>query len=58
METAYGKSTLAQGQTLTSYKGQPLSKPVKVYNFFGIGAIDKSANVSGQKQHIPTVGLV
>ncbi|HBF6091638.1 TPA: N-acetylglucosaminidase [Clostridioides difficile] len=46
-ETAYGKSTLAQGQTLTSYKGQPLSKPVKVYNFFGIGAIDKSANVSG-----------
>ncbi len=33
-ETAYGKSTLAQGQTLTSYKGQPLSKPVKVYNFW------------------------
>ncbi|RDY24755.1 mannosyl-glycoprotein endo-beta-N-acetylglucosamidase [Romboutsia maritimum] len=46
-ETAYGKSTLAQGQTLTSYKGEPLSNPVKVYNFFGIGAIDKSANVSG-----------
>ncbi|MGO0985875.1 SH3 domain-containing protein [Clostridioides difficile] len=46
-ETAYGKSTLAQGQTLTSYKGQALSNPVKVYNFFGIGAIDKSANVSG-----------
>lgn len=46
-ETGYGKSTLAQGQTITSYKGQPLSKPVTVYNFFGIGAIDKSANVSG-----------
>ncbi len=46
-ETAYGKSTLAQGQTITSFKGKPLSRPVKVYNFFGIGAIDKSANVSG-----------
>lgn len=46
-ETGYGKSTLAQGQTITSYKGKPLPKPVKVYNFFGIGAIDKSANVSG-----------
>lgn len=46
-ETGYGKSTLAQGQTLTTYKGQALPQPVKVYNFFGIGAIDKSANVSG-----------
>lgn len=46
-ETGYGKSTLSQGQTITSYKGQPLSNPVTVYNFFGIGAIDKSANVSG-----------
>ncbi|MGL6106919.1 SH3 domain-containing protein, partial [Romboutsia sp.] len=46
-ETAYGKSTLAQGQTLTTYKGEPLDAPVTVYNFFGIGAIDKSANVSG-----------
>ena len=46
-ETGYGKSTLAQGQTITTYKGQPLSKPVKVYNFFGIGAIDGSANLSG-----------
>ena len=46
-ETNYGKSTLAQGQTITSYKGQPLSSPVKVYNFFGIGAIDGSANLSG-----------
>ncbi|MDK2585024.1 SH3 domain-containing protein [Romboutsia sedimentorum] len=46
-ETAYGKSKLAQGQTITSFKGKPLSRPVKVYNFFGIGAIDKSANVSG-----------
>ncbi|MEG0181471.1 MAG: SH3 domain-containing protein, partial [Romboutsia sp.] len=46
-ETGYGRSTLAQGQTLTSYKGQALDKPVKVYNFFGIGAIDGSANLSG-----------
>ena len=46
-ETGYGKSVLAQGQTITSYKGTPLDKPVTVYNFFGIGAIDKSANVSG-----------
>ncbi|MGL4911657.1 MAG: SH3 domain-containing protein [Romboutsia sp.] len=46
-ETGYGKSALAQGQTITSYKGQPLAQPVTVYNFFGIGAIDKSANVSG-----------
>ncbi|WP_158540694.1 SH3 domain-containing protein [Romboutsia weinsteinii] len=46
-ETGYGKSVLAQGQTITSYKGQPLDKPTKVYNFFGIGAIDQSANVSG-----------
>ena len=46
-ETAYGRSTLAQGQTITSYKGQPLDGPVTVYNFFGIGAIDHSANVSG-----------
>ncbi|HSQ87894.1 SH3 domain-containing protein, partial [Romboutsia sp.] len=46
-ETGYGKSTLAQGQTITSFKGQPLNTPVTVYNFFGIGAIDKSANVSG-----------
>ena len=46
-ETGYGKSVLAQGQTITSYKGKPLDKPVTVYNFFGISAIDKSANVSG-----------
>ena len=46
-ETGYGKSTLAQGQTVTSYKGKPLPNPVTVYNFFGIGAIDRSANVSG-----------
>ena len=46
-ETGYGNSVLAQGQTITSYKGKPLDKPVTVYNFFGIGAIDKSANVSG-----------
>ena len=46
-ETGYGKSVLAQGKTITSYKGKPLDKPVTVYNFFGIGAIDKSANVSG-----------
>ena len=46
-ETGYGKSTLAKGQTITSYKGKPLGNPVTVYNFFGIGAIDKSANVSG-----------
>ena len=46
-ETGYGKSTLAKGQTITSYKGKPLDSPVTVYNFFGIGAIDNSANVSG-----------
>lgn len=46
-ETNYGKSTLAKGQTITSYKGKPLNEPVKVYNFFGIGAIDGSANLSG-----------
>ena len=46
-ETGYGKSVLAQGQTITSYKGNTLPQPVTVYNFFGIGAIDKSANVSG-----------
>ncbi|CEN92611.1 mannosyl-glycoprotein endo-beta-N-acetylglucosamidase [[Clostridium] sordellii] len=47
VETGYGKSTLAQGQILTSYKGSPLPKPVKVYNFFGIGAFDGTANLSG-----------
>ena len=47
VETGYGKSTLAKGQTITSYKGKPLDSPVTVYNFFGIGAIDHSANVSG-----------
>ncbi|WP_338659690.1 SH3 domain-containing protein [Paraclostridium sordellii] len=47
VETGYGKSTLAQGQVLTSYKGSPLSQPVKVYNFFGIGAFDGTANLSG-----------
>ena len=46
-ETGYGSSTLAKGQTLTSYKGQALSKPVTVYNFFGIGAYDGTANLSG-----------
>lgn len=46
-ETGYGKSTLSQGQTITSFKGEPLPQPVKVYNFYGIGAIDKNANVSG-----------
>ena len=46
-ETNYGKSTLAKGQILTSYKGKPLSSPVTVYNFFGIGAFDGSANLSG-----------
>lgn len=46
-ETGYGKSVLSQGHTITSYKGTPLSAPVTVYNFYGIGAIDKSANVSG-----------
>ncbi|CEO26828.1 mannosyl-glycoprotein endo-beta-N-acetylglucosamidase [[Clostridium] sordellii] len=47
VETGYGKSILAQGQVLTSYKGSPLPKPVKVYNFFGIGAFDGTANLSG-----------
>ncbi|MGL5650263.1 MAG: SH3 domain-containing protein [Paraclostridium sp.] len=47
LETGYGKSTLAQGQVLTSYQGKPLSQPVKVYNFFGIGAFDGTANLSG-----------
>ncbi|WGX77233.1 SH3 domain-containing protein [Paraclostridium bifermentans] len=47
LETGYGKSTLAQGQILTSYQGKPLSQPVKVYNFFGIGAFDGTANLSG-----------
>lgn len=45
-ETGYGTSTLAKGQTISSYKGQKIS-PTTVYNFYGIGAIDKSANVSG-----------
>ncbi|GAA0699462.1 hypothetical protein GCM10008904_04710 [Paraclostridium ghonii] len=47
LETGYGKSTLAQGQVLKSYQGKPLSQPVKVYNFFGIGAFDGTANLSG-----------
>ena len=47
LETGYGRSTLAQGQVLTSYKGKPLPHPVKVYNFFGIGAFDGTANLSG-----------
>ena len=46
-ETGYGSSTLAKGQTITTYKGEVLSKPVTVYNFFGIGAYDGSANLSG-----------
>ena len=46
-ETGYGSSTLAKGQTLTTYKGEKLSEPVTVYNFFGIGAYDGSANLSG-----------
>ncbi|MGL5750461.1 MAG: N-acetylglucosaminidase, partial [Paraclostridium sp.] len=47
VESAYGRSTLAKGQVLTSYKGKPLPEPVTVYNFFGIGAYDGSANLSG-----------
>ena len=47
LETGYGRSTLAQGQVLTSYQGKPLPQPVKVYNFFGIGAFDGTANLSG-----------
>ena len=47
LETGYGRSTLAQGQILTHYQGQPLPQPVKVYNFFGIGAFDGTANLSG-----------
>ncbi len=46
-ETGYGSSTLAKGQTLTTYKGQALSKPFTVYHFFGIGAYDGTANLSG-----------
>lgn len=46
-ETGYGKSTLAQGQLLTTFKGEKLEKPVMVYNFFGIGAVDGTANLSG-----------
>lgn len=46
-ETGYGGSTLAKGQTITTYKGEKLPEPVTVYNFYGIGAIDGSANVSG-----------
>lgn len=46
-ETGYGSSTLAKGQTITSFNGQKLESPVTVYNFYGIGAIDKNANVSG-----------
>ncbi len=47
LETGYGRSTLAQGQILTHYQGKPLPQPVKVYNFFGIGAFDGTANLSG-----------
>lgn len=45
-ETGYGTSALAKGQTISTYKGKKIT-PTTVYNFFGIGAIDKSANVSG-----------
>ncbi len=47
LETGYGRSTLAQGQILTKYQGKPLPHKVKVYNFFGIGALDGTANLSG-----------
>lgn len=46
-ETGYGNSTLAKGQLLTTYKGEKLETPVMVYNFFGIGAVDGTANLSG-----------
>ena len=47
VETGYGKSTLAKGQTITKFEGKPLAEPVTVYNFFGIGAFDGTANLSG-----------
>ena len=47
VETGYGKSTLAKGQTITKFEGKPLAEPVTVYNFFGIGAFDNTANLSG-----------
>ncbi|MBP3928516.1 MAG: glucosaminidase domain-containing protein, partial [Peptostreptococcaceae bacterium] len=47
VETGYGKSTLAKGQTITTYKGNKLPEPVTVYNLFGIGAFDGTANLSG-----------
>ncbi|MDR0879312.1 MAG: glucosaminidase domain-containing protein [Clostridioides sp.] len=48
-ETGYGKSVLSKGQMVDSVGGKPLDKPVKVYNFFGIGAVDGSANLSGKE---------
>lgn len=38
-ETGKGASPLSKGLVVTQFKGQPVT-PTKVYNFFGIGAID------------------
>ncbi|EPZ55337.1 mannosyl-glycoendo-beta-N-acetylglucosaminidase family protein [[Clostridium] sordellii ATCC 9714] len=58
VETGYGKSTLAQGQVLTSYKGSPLPQPVKVYNFFGIGLLMVQLTYQEQRLHIKMDGLL
>lgn len=48
-ETGNGKSTLAKGQLVTNDEnGNPLETPVKVYNFFGIGATDGNALEGGK----------
>lgn len=46
-ETGFGKSQLAKGVEIKEVGGVELERPVKVYNFFGIGAIDGSAVSSG-----------
>lgn len=47
-ETGNGKSALAKGQVVTSVDGVTLDKPVTVYNFFGIGAVDGNALEAGK----------
>ncbi|WHY76934.1 glucosaminidase domain-containing protein [Neobacillus sp. WH10] len=47
LETGNGNSALAQGIIVDTVDGKKLDQPVKVYNMYGIGAIDSCPNTCG-----------
>lgn len=49
LETGYGNSALAQGIVVAKDAAGNKITPTKVYNLFGIGAVDSDANGQGSK---------